>query len=193
MNAEYGEKRPWAVPLAWTVRWSSPRGEDGAAGARLPDPCRRDGADGACGDHVVVRGSGRPPLCAVRGDHAGGTAQRAGGAPGELRVDSLGSAIANAPDGSNPANVRWPNNARVRFVVDTNEQADELGEALQAQDNTRNRADAVRVLNRITGQQAEPENRTYLQQVTADLQQQINSAGVGLAALGAFAVHSGLR
>ncbi|WP_229922547.1 hypothetical protein [Streptomyces morookaense] len=81
----------------------------------------------------------------------------------------------------------------MRFVVDTNEQADELGEALQAQDNTRNRADAVRVLNRITGQQAEPENRTYLQQVTADLQQQINSAGVGLAALGAFAVHSGLR
>ncbi|MFD9630223.1 hypothetical protein [Streptomyces violascens] len=103
---------------------------------------------------------------------------------------SLGAAIANSLDGSNPANTAWPNGARVRFVVvDTNEQADNLGQALQAQDDQRNRADAVRVLGRVVSQQAEADNRTYLQQVTAGLQQQIN-AGVGLAALGAFAVHS---
>ncbi|WP_189959145.1 RICIN domain-containing protein [Streptomyces alanosinicus] len=104
---------------------------------------------------------------------------------------SLGAAIANALDGANPADTAWWNNARVRFVVvDTIEQADNLAQALRAQDDQRNRADAVRVLSRVITQQAEQDNRTYLQDVTAGLRQQINNAGVGMTALGAFAVHS---
>lgn len=104
---------------------------------------------------------------------------------------SLGAAISNALNGTNPANTGWPNNARIRFVVvDTNAQADDLAQALQAPDDQANRADAVRVLNRVATQQAEADHQTYLQEATAGLQEQINNAGVSLAALGAFAVHT---
>ncbi|MER5545856.1 hypothetical protein AB5L52_19090 [Streptomyces sp. CG4] len=104
---------------------------------------------------------------------------------------SLGAAISNALNGTNPAGTAWPNNARVRFVVvDTNEQADELAQALQAPDDQRNRADAVRVLSRVVSQQAEQDHRAYLGDVTAGLRQQIDNGGVSLSLLGAFAVHS---
>jgi hypothetical protein len=104
---------------------------------------------------------------------------------------SLGAAISNALNGTNPANTGWPNNARVRFVVvDTNEQADNLAQVLEAPDDQRNRAAAATVLSRVVSQQTEPDNRTYLQEVTDGLRQQITNSGVSLAALGAFAVHT---
>ncbi|MBD0746754.1 hypothetical protein BG418_34575 [Streptomyces sp. CBMA152] len=106
---------------------------------------------------------------------------------------SLGSAIANALAGSNPAGTGWPNGARVRFVVvDTNAQADELSQTLQAQNTQANRTTAVTTLTNVTNQQQQTDDRTYLSALFDGVRQQITTEGVGLVALAAFAVHSNL-